>query len=233
MNKVFATTDEAIFDVSDGAVIMFGGFAEVGIPRALIEALARKGTRNITTIANECGVGFQKGTNLSLLVERGQVRKMVATYPVAASAQTISPFERLYREGKIELELVPQGTLAERIRCAGAGIPAFYTPTGVGTIVAQGKEVREFDGRTCLLEKALKADFAFLRAHKGDTLGNLVYRRSARNFNPIMAMAAKVTIAEVEEIVPAGELDPEAVVTPGIFVHRLVQAGHAQCLVAP
>ncbi len=227
MNKVFPSTDQAIFDVPDGAVIMFGGFAEVGIPQALIEALARRGTRNITTIANECGVGFRKGTNLSMLVERGQVRRMVATYPVAASAQAMSPFERLYREGKIELELVPQGTLAERIRCAGAGIPAFYTPTGVGTIVGEGKEVREFDGRSYLLERALTADFAFLRAYKGDTLGNLIYRRSGRNFNPIMAMAARVTIAEVEEIVPAGELDPEAVVTPGIFVHRLVQVGTA------
>ncbi|MBI2916899.1 MAG: 3-oxoacid CoA-transferase subunit A [Chloroflexi bacterium] len=225
MNKLYPSTDEAVFDVSDGAVIMFGGFAEVGIPRAIIEALARKGVRDITTIANECGVGFRQGTSLALLVERGQVRRMVASYPVAASGQTVSPFERLYREGKIELELVPQGTLAERIRCAGAGIPAFYTPTGVGTIVGEGKEVREFDGRTCLLERALRADFAFLRAHKGDTLGNLVYRRSGRNFNPIMAMAARVTIAEVEEIVPAGELDPEAVVTPGIFVHRLVQVG--------
>lgn len=227
MNKVFATPDDAIFDVFDGATIMFGGFAEVGIPRALIEALARRGTRSITTIANECGVGFQKGTNLALLVERGQVRRMVASYPVGASQENISPFERLYREGKIELELVPQGTLAERIRCAGAGIPAFYTPTGVGTVVGQGKEVREFEGRPCLLERALKADFAFIRAHRGDTLGNLIYRRSARNFNPVMAMAAKVTIAEVEQIVPAGELDPEAVVTPGIFVHRLVRVGQS------
>ncbi|MBI2865978.1 MAG: 3-oxoacid CoA-transferase subunit A [Chloroflexi bacterium] len=225
MNKVFSTPDEALFDISEGATIMFGGFAEVGLPRALIEALARRGTRNITTIANECGVGFQKGTNLSLLVERGQVRRMIASYPVAASAQTMSPFERLYREGKIELELVPQGTLAERIRCGGAGIAAFYTPTGMGTFVAQGKEVREFSGRSYLLERALKADFSFVHAYKGDTLGNLVYRRTARNFSPIMAMAARVTIAEVEEIVPAGALDPEAVVTPGIFVHRLVQVG--------
>lgn len=224
MNKVFPTPDDAIFDVFDGAVIMFGGFAEVGVPTNLIEALARRGTRNITAIANECGVSFQKNAvHLGLLVSRGQVKKMIASYPVSASAEKKSAFEEQYLAGKVELELVPQGSLAERIRAAGAGVAAFYTPTGVGTFVEQGKEKRTFDGREYLMERALKADFAFVRAYKADRLGNLIYRRTARNYNPIMAMAAAVTIAEVSEIVEPGELDPEAIVTPGIFVDRIVE----------
>ncbi len=224
MNKVFSTVDEAISDVFDGAVIMFGGFAEVGVPTHLIEALARKGTKNITTIANECGVSFQKkAVHLGLLVGNHQVKKMYASYPVAASAQQQSAFEQQYRAGKIEFELVAQGTLAERIRAGGAGIPAFLTPTGVGTVVEKGKQKMTLDGREYLLEHALKADFAFVRAYKADHAGNLIYRRSARNYNPIMASAARMTIAEVDEIVLTGELDPETIITPGIFVHRVVE----------
>ena len=224
MNKVFSTVDEAISDVFDGAVIMFGGFAEVGVPTHLIEALARKGTKNITTIANECGVSFQKkAVHLGLLVGNHQVKKMYASYPVAASAQQQSAFEQQYRAGKIEFELVPQGTLAERIRAGGAGIPAFLTPTGVGTVVEKGKQKMTLDGREYLLEHALKADSAFVRAYKADPAGNLIYRRSARNYNPIMASAARMTIAEVDEIVLTGELDPETIITPGIFVHRVVE----------
>ena len=225
MDKVFSSPEAAIADVFDGAVILCGGFAEVGVPVGLILALAKRGVKNLTTVSNECGVSFQKNApHLGALVENRQVRKMIASFPVSASAARVSAFERQYRAGEIELEMVPQGTLAERIRAGGSGVAAFYTPTGVGTIMEQGKEKRAFDGREYLLERAIKADFAFIHAHKGDRYGNLVYRGTARNFNPVMAMAARVTIAEVEDIVEPGELDPEVIVTPGIFVHRIVKA---------
>jgi len=220
MNKVFESPAAAIHDVFDGATIMFGGFVSAGSPTNLILALYEKGTKDLTGVANNIGLGDK----LDILCEKRQLRKMIASFAIRASARRQSLFEQLYAKGEVELELVPQGTLAERIRAGGAGIPAFYTPTGAGTVVAEGKETRVFDGREYLLERALTADFAFVRAYKADRLGNLVYRKASRNFNEPMAMAARVTIAEVEEIVAPGELDPEHVVTPGIFVHRLVRA---------
>jgi 3-oxoacid CoA-transferase subunit A len=206
--------------VFDGATIMFGGFVSAGSPTALILALHEKGTKNLTGIANNIGLGDK----LDILCEKRQLKKMIASFAIRASAKRQSLFEQLYAEGGVELELVPQGTLAERIRAGGAGIPAFFTPTGVGTVVAEGKETREFEGRSYLMERSLTADFAFIRAYKADRTGNLIYRKASRNFNEPMATAAKVTIAEVEEIVEAGELDPEHVVTPGVFVQRIVQA---------
>ncbi len=220
LNKVYATPADAIADVPDGASIMFGGFTSAGSPTALITALYEQGTREITGISNNIGLGDK----LDILCEKRQLKKMIASFAVRASAKRQSLFEQLYRAGGVELEIVPQGTLAERIRAGGAGIPAFYTPTGVGTVVAEGKETREFEGRRYLMERALTADYAFVRAHKADKLGNLVYRRASRNFNVPMATAARVTIAEVEEIVEVGELDPELIVTPGVFVQRIVQA---------
>jgi 3-oxoacid CoA-transferase subunit A len=220
LNKVYATPADTIADVPDGATIMFGGFTSAGSPTNLILALYEKGTREITGISNNIGLGDK----LDILCEKRQLRKMIASFAVRASAKRQSLFEQLYRAGGVELEIVPQGTLAERIRAGGAGIPAFYTPTGVGTVVAEGKETREFDGRSYLMERALTADFAFVRAHKADKLGNLVYHRASRNFNVPMATAARVTIAEVEQIVEVGELDPELIVTPGVFVQRIVQA---------
>jgi 3-oxoacid CoA-transferase A subunit len=215
VNKVFTDPMEAVADVQDGAVIMMGGFGLCGVPENLIHALCRKGTRNLTVISNNAGLDdFGAG----LLLQSRQVRKMISTYVGENHL-----FERLVLSGQIELELNPQGTFSERIRAGGAGIPGFYTPTGYGTVVAEGKETREFEGRMYLLERALKADFAFVRAWKGDTLGNLVYRKTARNFNPVMATAATVTIAEVEHLVQPGELDPDAVHTPGIYVKRILQ----------
>ena len=219
INRVFDTPAAAIHDVFDGATIMFGGFASAGTPTNLILALYEKGTADLTGIANNLGLGDK----LDILCEKRQIKKMIASFAIRASAKRWNLFEQLYAEGGVELEVVPQGTLAERIRAGGAGIPAFYTPTGVGTPVAADKETRDFDGRTYLMERALTADFAFVRAYKADKLGNLVYRKSARNFNEAMAMAAKVTIAEVEQIVEPGELDPEHIVTPGIFVQRIVE----------
>lgn len=197
---------------------MFGGFVSAGSPTSLIVALREKGTKNLTGIANNIGLGDR----LDILNEEKQLTKMIASFAIRASAKRQSLFEQLYARGEVELELVPQGTLAERIRAGGAGIPAFFTPTGVGTIVAQAKETRRFDNRDYLLETGLTADFAFIKAFKADTLGNLVYRKASRNFNTVMATAAKVTIAEVEEIVEAGQLDPESVVTPGLYVDRIV-----------
>jgi 3-oxoadipate CoA-transferase alpha subunit len=188
-----------------------------------------RGVKELTIISNTAGLpGFgsiagESAVTHNVLVENGQVRKIVASFPVSASPSRPNAFELAYRQGKIELELVPQGTLAERIRAGGAGIPAFYTPTGAGTLVAQGKETRTIDGRAYVLEYALKADYAFIRAHKADRLGNLVYTGTSRNFNAVMATAARVTIAEVDEIVEPGGLDPDAVVTPGVYVHRIVQ----------
>ena len=215
MNKVVAGADEAIKDVFDGATIMVGGFGLCGIPENLIRALVRKGTKSLTTISNNVGVD---GFGMGLLLAAGQIRKHIGTYVGENKL-----LEQMVLQGKVDLELVPQGTFSERIRAAGAGIPAFFTPTGVGTIVAENKETREFDGRLYLMEHALKADFAFIKAWKADRQGNLVYRKTARNFNPMMATGAKVTIAEVEQIVEVGELEPDMVHTPSVFVKRLFQ----------
>src|SRR5437879_5914804 len=193
MNKVVANADEAIRDVSDGAVIMIGGFGLCGIPENLIRALVRKGTKNLTTISNNAGVD---GAGNGLLLSAGQIRRHIGTYVGENKL-----LEEMVLKGKIQLDLVPQGTFSERIRAGGAGIPAFFTPTGVGTVVAEGKETREFDGRTYVMERALQADFALIKAWKGDRWGNLVYRKTAQNFNPMMAAAARITIAEVEELV--------------------------------
>jgi len=215
MNKVVANADEAIRDVNDGAVIMIGGFGLCGIPENLIRALVKKGSKNLTTISNNAGVdGFGAG----MLLSAGQIRRHIGTYVGENKL-----LESMVLAGKVELDLVPQGTFAERIRAAGAGIPAFFTPTGVGTIVAEGKETREFDGRPYVMERALKADFALVKAWKGDRMGNLVYRKTARNFNPIMATAAKVTIAEVEHLVEPGEIDGDMVHTPSVYVKRIFQ----------
>ena len=216
MNKVVASADEAIRDVGDGSVIMIGGFGLCGIPENLIRALVRKGSRNLTTISNNVGVD---GLGNGLLLAAGQIAHHIGTYVGENKL-----LEEMVLTGKIHLDLVPQGTFSERIRAGGAGIPAFFTPTGVGTMVAEGKETREFDGRTYVMEQGLKADFAFVKAWKGDRMGNLVYRKTARNFNPIMATAAKITIVEVDEVVETGTLDPETIVTPSIFVHRIVVA---------
>ncbi len=215
MDKTFASADAAVADIPDGATLMVGGFGLCGNPENLITALHRKGTKNLTIISNNCGVD---GRMLGLLLENGQVRKIIASY-VGENKH----FERLFLDGKLEVELCPQGTLAERIRAGGAGIPAFFTATGYGTVVAEGKETREFDGRPYVLESALHADFALVKAFRADRFGNLVFRKTARNFNPMMATAARVTIAEVEEIVPAGQLDPDHVHTPSIYVHRLLK----------
>jgi len=215
MNKVFPNADAAVADVQDGATIMVGGFGLCGIPEKLIDAIRRKGARNLTVMSNNAGV---MGFGLGLLLESRQVKKVIGTY---VGENKI--LEDLALKGEIELELIPQGTFAERMRAGGAGIAGFFTPTGVGTIIAEGKEVREFDGRKYLLERALKADYAFIKAWKGDRWGNLVYRKTARNFNPVMATAAKVTIAEVEELVELGTLDPNSVITPGIYVKRIFQ----------
>lgn len=215
MDKSLTSFDHAIADLRDGATLMVGGFGLCGNPEHLIKALHRKGTRGLTLISNNCGID---GKGLGLLLENGQIQKIVASY-VGENKH----FERLFLSGQLQVELTPQGTLAERIRAGGAGIPAFYTATGTGTPVAEGKEVRQFGDRAYVLEHALTADFAFVKAHRGDRFGNLVYRKTARNFNPMMASAARVTIAEVEELVPAGALEPDAVHTPGIYVHRILQ----------
>ena len=215
MNKVFATADAAIADLKDGAVIMSGGFGLCGNPENLITALHRKGSKGLTIISNNCGT-TEKG--LGVLLAAGQVKKMVSSYVGENKV-----FEQLYLSGKLEVELNPQGTLAERIRAGGAGIPAFFVQTGYGTKVAEGKETREYGGKMYVLETALQADFALVKAWKGDRWGNLVYRKTARNFNPMMATAGKITIAEVEELVEPGQIDPDQVHTPGIYVQRILQ----------
>ncbi|MBV8475234.1 MAG: CoA transferase subunit A [Acidobacteria bacterium] len=215
MNKVVANAEEAIRDVENGATIMVGGFGLCGIPENLIRALVRKGVKNLTTISNNAGVD---GLGMGLLLAAGQIQKHIGTYVGENKL-----LEQMILEGRIELELVPQGTFAERMRAGGAGIPAFYTPTGVGTLVAENKETREFDGRMYLMERALQADFAFVKAWKGDRWGNLVYRKTARNFNPMMATAAQITIAEVEQLVEPGALDPDRVHTPSVFVQRIFE----------
>lgn len=216
INKVFVTCQEAVADIPDGATIMFGGFGGAGTPMNLIQALREQGAKNLTTIGNG---------SPALLVENHQVKKAVAAFPVPASLSRrgMTTLEQKLNEGQIELEITPQGTLAERIRAGGAGIGGFYTPTGVGTIVEQGKEKRLIDGREHILELPLKADYALIKAFKADKMGNLVYRMTARNFNPPMATAARVTIVEVDELLEIGELDPDVIVTPGIYVNRIVK----------
>jgi 3-oxoacid CoA-transferase subunit A len=215
MNKVIENAALAVAMIPDGATIMMGGFGLSGLPENLIRALHDRGTRDLTIISNNAGVD---DFGIGVLMKSRQVRKMISTY-VGENKE----FERQVLKGEIEIELVPQGTFAERIRAGGAGIGGFFTPTGYGTVVAEGKETRILDGRPCVLEMPLRADFAFVKAYKGDRVGNLVYRKTARNFNPIMATAAQVTIAEVEHLVEPGHIDPEAVVTPGIFVKHLLQ----------
>ena len=214
IDKRVATAAEAVHDVFDGSVLAVGGFGLCGIPEKLIGALLEKGVKGLTCYSNNAGVD---DFGLGLLLANRQIRKMVSSY-VGENAE----FERQFLNGELEVDLVPQGTLAERMRAGGAGIPAFFTPTGAGTLVAEGKEVRVIDGRECVLEHGIRADFALVKAWKADRTGNLVFRRTARNFNPMAATCAQVCIAEVEEIVPVGELDPEAVHTPGIYVHRLL-----------
>jgi 3-oxoacid CoA-transferase subunit A len=213
MNKVVANADEAICDVFDGATIMIGGFGLCGMPENLIRALVRRGTKNLRTISNNVGID---GVGNGLLLAAGQIVHHIGTYVGENKL-----LEEMVLKGTMRLELVPQGTFSERIRAGGAGIPAFYTPTGVGTVVAEDKETREFDGRTFVMERRLTADFAFVKAWKGDREGNLVYRKTARNFNPMMATAAKITIAEVEHLVEVGELDGDSVHTPSIYVKRI------------
>jgi 3-oxoacid CoA-transferase subunit A len=215
MNKVLASAAEAAAMVPDGATVMMGGFGLCGIPENLIRAIHERGTRDLTIISNNAGVD---SFGIGILLRSRQVRKMISTY-VGENQE----FERLCLSGELELELVPQGTFAERIRAGGAGIGAFYTPTGFGTVVAEGKETRVFGGRHYVLEMPLTADFAFVKAWRGDRVGNLIYRRTARNFSPMMATAGRVTIAEVEELVEPGEIDPNAVVTPGIFVKHILR----------
>jgi len=215
MNKVLRDATEAVSDIKDGATIMIGGFGLCGIPENLIEALRRKGSKDLTIISNNAGID---GLGVGLLLQARQIRKVVATYVGENHL-----LEQLALSREIELELNPQGTFSERIRAGGAGIPAFYTPTGYGTLVAEGKETRQFNGRMYVLEHAMTADFAFIKAWKGDTFGNLVYRKTARNFNPMMATAARVTIAEVEHLVQPGEIEPDGVHTPSIYVQRILQ----------
>lgn len=215
MNKIFENAASALFDLQDNQTLMLGGFGLCGIPENSIAAILKKGTKGLTCISNNAGVD---DFGIGLLLQTKQVRKMISSY-VGENAE----FERQLLSGELEVELIPQGTLAERLRAGGAGIPAFYTPAGYGTEVANGKETREFGGKMYLLEHALEADFAIVKAWKGDKMGNLLYKGTAMNFNPMMAMAGKVTIAEVEELVEVGELDPAHIHTPGIYVQRIFQ----------
>ncbi len=212
--KVQTTIAEALAGIEDGATLMVGGFGLVGIPEKLIQGLCQKGVKDLTVISNNCGVD---DCGLGILLKNRQIRKMISSY-VGENKE----FERQFLAGELEVELVPQGTLAERIRAGGAGIPAFYTPAGVGTPVAEGKEVRRFGEKDYLLETALTADFSLIKAWRADTAGNLIYNKTSRNFNPMMASAARITVAEVEELYPAGELDPNGFHTPGIYVRRLI-----------
>jgi 3-oxoacid CoA-transferase A subunit len=227
MDKVYPDTDAAIEDVFDGAVIAFGGFFSAGRPIELTRALARKGVKNLTVVVQQVGTGNEE---MLELVIKGQIKKAICNYPFPRSASKGAqhPFEQAVRRGEIELEVYPIGTFVEKLRCAGAGIPAFYTPTGVGTVVAEGKEVRVFNGVENLMETALPVDFAFVHAWKGDSEGNLVYRFTAQNYNNAMAMAGKVTIAEIETLIEVGELDPNYIHTPGIFVKRVVVTGRPE-----
>jgi len=224
-NKVAASFAAAVADIPDGATIAFGGFAMPGTPFNLIKALMEQGSKRLTLVANTTGGAQQpRMPDIGLLVENGQVEKVICAFTAATRPTDVLPFTKYYESGEVEAELVPQGTLAERMRAAGAGIPAFYTPTAVGTELAKGRETRVINGREYLLEFALPLDYAFIRARTADALGNLRYHRSQRNFNPVMATAARCTIAEVDEpVLPAGSIDPDDVHTSGIYVHRLVQ----------
>lgn len=215
MNKVFENADAAVADIHDGATIMLGGFGLCGIPENLIDALVRLGVKKLRTISNNMGVD---GFGMGRMLEAGMIASHSGSYVGENKL-----LEEMVIKGQLDLSLIPQGTLAERIRAGGAGIPAFYTPAGVGTLVAEGKETRDFEGKTYLLERWLRADFALIKAWKGDTQGNLVYRKTARNFNPMMATAAQITIAEVEELVEPGQLNPDHIATPGIYVKRILQ----------
>ena len=233
MNKIVPNFDEAVSDISDGAMLMIDGFAGPGgTAQNLIRALRDHGARDLTIISNTAGLASVMGfgtlpgdrpIDIGILVDNEQVNKVIASFPVSPSPSRPTSFERAYLEGKVELEVVPQGTLAERIRAGGAGIPAFYTPTGVGTQIAEGKEIREFDGREYAMERSLNADFALLRANVADTLGNTTYRGTSQNFNGVMATAAKVTIIEVDEIVEPGGLDSAVIHTPALYVNRIVK----------
>jgi 3-oxoacid CoA-transferase A subunit len=233
VNKVFASMDEAVADIPDGAIVMVGGFGHASDkPQNLIKALRDQGAKNLTLIANSSGgaarlgigsLGGKPFVDEEILVANRQIKKAICSVPASLVMSKPSAFEKQFLAGEVELEYVPQGTLAERIRAGGAGLGAFYTPTGVGTLTEEGKEKRVIDGREMLLEFALRADFALIRAHKADSMGNLVYRGIVRSFNAIMATAAKVTIVEVDQMVEAGDLDPEHVVTPGIFIDRIVK----------
>jgi 3-oxoadipate CoA-transferase alpha subunit len=219
INKTFESMRQAVADIHDGATVMIGGFGNAGMPSALIDALIDQGARELTIVNNNAGTGE---TGLAALLKARRVRKIICSFPRQSDSHH---FDALYRAGEIELELTPQGNLAERIRAAGAGIGGFFSPTGYGTLLAEGKETRVINGRNYVLESPIHADFALIKALRGDRWGNLVYRKSARNFGPVMAMAAKVTIAQVKDIVALGELDPEVIVTPGIFVQRVVKEG--------
>jgi 3-oxoadipate CoA-transferase alpha subunit len=221
IDKIFPSLEAAVRDIHEGATVMIGGFGNAGMPSALIDALLEQGARELTIVNNNAGNG---DTGLAALLKARRVRKIICSFPRQADSHV---FDGLYRAGEIELELTPQGNLAERIRAAGAGIGGFFSPTGYGTLLAEGKETREINGRQYVLESPIHADFALIKAHRGDRWGNLVYRKTARNFGPIMAMAAKCAIAQVSEVVPLGELDPESIVTPGIFVQRVVREGAA------
>jgi 3-oxoacid CoA-transferase A subunit len=215
VDKTFRNAADALFDLKDGITLLAGGFGLCGIPENCIQAIHRKGTRGLTIVSNNCGID-DKG--LGLLLAAGQVKKMVSSY---VGENKI--FENLFLSGKLEVELIPQGTLAERLRAGGAGIPAFYTPAGYGTLAAQGRETREFDGKPYVMERGITGEFAIVKAWKGDAWGNLVYRKTARNFNPMIATAGKITIAEVEELVPVGSIPADEVHTPGIYVRRIFE----------
>jgi 3-oxoadipate CoA-transferase alpha subunit len=221
INKIVSSAREAVADVKDGATVMIGGFGTAGMPSELVDALIEVGPRNLTIVANNAGNGEM---GLALLLKAKRVRKIICSFPRQADSHH---FDNLYRAGELELELVPQGNLAARIQAAGAGIGAIYTPTGYGTLLAEGKETREIDGKQYVLEYPIRADFALIKALRGDRWGNLVYRKTARNFGPIMATAAKCAIAQVREVVNLGDLDPEVVVTPGIFIQRVVEVPDA------
>ena len=222
IDKTVASVAAALEGIGDGAVVLLGGFGAVGQANTLVEGLVARGVRDLTVVANNAGAGE---VGLARLLAAGQVRRIVCSFPRGGAGASV--FEALYRAGKVELEIVPQGTLAERLRAAGAGIPAFYTPTGVGTVIAEGRETREIGGRTYLLEYALPGDVALVEAWQADRWGNLTYRASGRNFNPVMAMAARLTVVQTAHLVDLGALPPEAIVTPGIFVDRVVQVTEA------
>jgi len=229
INKQISSVASAVADIPDGATVMVGGFGASGSPIELIHALIDQGAKDLTVINNNTGNGE---VGLAALIGNGQVRKMICSFPRSSQSKV---FPELYKEGRIELELVPQGTLAERIRAAGAGIPAFYTPTTVGTVLAEGKETREFDGRPYVMEPWLKADFALIKCETADPVGNLTYNKTARNFSPLMCMASAMTIVQTNKLVASGDIDPEHVITPGIFVNRIVEVSdplHEDILIA-